>query len=56
MIDFTNEDNTMRYAEDLEDQENTFDEIYDNKLQNDYYFYKKPFKENGKLDDVFDFE
>jgi Zn-finger nucleic acid-binding protein len=55
MIDFTNEDNTMRYAEDLEDQENTFDEIYDNKLQNDYYFYKKPFKESGKLDNVFDF-
>jgi hypothetical protein len=34
----------------------TFDEIYDNKLQNDYYDYKKPSKESEKLDDVFDFE
>ncbi len=56
MIDFTNEENTMRSAQDLVDQEDTFDENYDNKLQNDYYFYKKPFKESGKLDDVFDFE
>ncbi len=24
--------------------------------QNDYYYYKSPFKENGKLDDMFDFE
>jgi Zn-finger nucleic acid-binding protein len=56
MIKFTNEDNTMRYTEDLEDQENTFDENYDNKLQNGYYYYKKLFKESRKLDDVFDFE
>jgi Zn-finger nucleic acid-binding protein len=47
MIDFTNEGNTMRFAEDLEDQENTFDENYDDKLQNDYYFYKNHLRKVG---------
>jgi hypothetical protein len=27
-----------------------------NLRKNDYYYYKSPFKENGKLDDMFDFE
>lgn len=56
MVDFTYEDNIMQYAENFEDQDNAFDENYDNKLQNDYYYYKKPFKESGNLDDMFDFE
>jgi uncharacterized protein len=56
MLDFTDEDNKIQYTEDFEDRANPFDENYDNKLQNDYYYYKKPFKENGKLDDVVDFE
>ena len=56
MLDFTNEDNITQSIEDLGEQENTFDENYENKHQNDYYYYKKPFKESGKLDDVFDFE
>ena len=56
MLDITDEDNITQYAEDLKDQENTFDDNYDNKPQNDYYYYKKPFKESGKLDEAFDFE
>ncbi len=56
MLDFTKEDNITQNAKDLEEQMNTFDENYNNELQNDYYYYKKPFKESGKLDDVFDFE
>ena len=56
MLDFTDEDTITPYAEDLKDQENTCDDNYDNKPQNDYYYYKKPFKESGKLDDAFDFE
>ena len=54
IFDFT-DDNDKKYksAKDLQD---TVDENHDNKLQNDYYYYKKPFKENEKLDDMFDFE
>ena len=40
----------------VKDFQDTVDENQDNKLQNDYYYYKKPFKENEKLDDMFDFE
>ena len=35
--------------------QDTVDENQDNKF-NDSYYYKKPFKENEKLDDMFDFE
>jgi Zn-finger nucleic acid-binding protein len=47
MIDFTKEDTTMQYAEDLEDHENSFNEYYDNKLQNDYYYYKNHLRKLG---------
>jgi len=28
----------------------------ENNTNDDFYYYKKPFKENGRLDDLFDFE
>jgi uncharacterized protein len=40
----------------VEDFQDIVNESHDNKLQNEYYYYKKPFKENEKLDDMFDFE
>ena len=46
--------NTLLY--DFQDKENIVDQNHSNKLENDYYYYKKPFKENEKLDDMFDFE
>ena len=41
--------------QEVNDFQDTVDENQDNSLENDYY-YKKPFKENEKLDDMFDFE
>ena len=46
-------DKKMQEVKDFQD---TIDENHDNKLENDYYYYKKPFKENGKPDDMFNFE
>ena len=57
IFDFTDSGyKKIHSAKDLQDNEDTIDETPDNKLQNDYYYYKKPFKENEKLDDMFDFE
>ncbi len=56
ILGFTGGDKKIRLADDLYDEENTIDENHDNKLENDYYYYKKPFKENEKLDDMFDFD
>jgi Zn-finger nucleic acid-binding protein len=53
MFDFTEGDKKIQQLPDFQD---TIDENHDNKLQNEYYYYKKPFKENGNLDDMFDFE
>ena len=54
IFDFTdNGDKEMQQDKDLQDTE---DGNQDNKLGNDYYYYKRPFKENEKLDDMFDFE
>jgi Zn-finger nucleic acid-binding protein len=54
IFDFTDDhDKKMQEVKDLQD---TVDENQDNKRESDYYYYKKPFKENEKLDDMFDFE
>ncbi len=53
MFDFTEGDKKMQQ---LQDFQNTINEIQGNKLQNDYSYYKKQFMENQKLDDIFDFE
>jgi len=48
IFDFTDDgDKKIQTVEDLQERENTVDESQDNKLQNEYYYYKKPFKENG---------
>jgi uncharacterized protein len=55
-FDFTNkggDKDNMTY-QDFQSKKNSNDENVDNKLE--YYYYKKPFKENGKIDDMFDFE
>ena len=41
--------------QEVKDFQDTVDDNRNLKLENDYY-HKKPFKENEKLDDVFDFE
>ena len=41
--------------QEVNDFQDTGDENQDNSLENDYYC-KNPFKENEKLDDMFDFE
>jgi len=52
--DFTDyRDIKIQAVKDLQD---TADENQGNRLENDYYYHKKPFKENGKLDDMFGFE
>lgn len=58
MFDFANDgsDKNIQQKNDFQDNENTVDQNHGNKLENDYYYYKKPFKENEKLDDMFDFE
>ena len=61
-LDKDNSENLCAFTEDdkkiqqLQDFQDTIDENQDNKLQNDYYYYKKQFRENEKLDDMFDFE
>jgi len=40
--------------QDFQSKKNSNDENVDNKLE--YYYYKKPFKENEKIGDMFDFE
>ena len=54
-FDFTNEggdkDNTT--YQDFQPKENSNDENVKNKLE---YYYKKPFKESEKIDEMFDFE
>ena len=55
-FDFTDkvgDKDNMTY-QDFQSKKNSNDENVDNKLE--YYYYKKPFKENGKIDDMFDFE
>ena len=42
--------------QEVKDFHDTVDDNQDLKLENDYYYHKKPFKENEKLDDMFDFE
>jgi Zn-finger nucleic acid-binding protein len=57
IFDFTKDgDEKIKSVNDFQGSEDTIDQNPDNKLQKDYYFYKKPFKENEKLDDMFDFE
>lgn len=57
IFDFTDDgDKKIQTVENFHEREDTVDENQDNKLQNEYYYYKKPFKENGNLDDMFDFE
>ena len=52
-FDFTDRgDMKMQEVKDLQD---AVDENQDNKLEN-YYYYEKPFKENERLGDMFDFE
>jgi uncharacterized protein len=55
-FDFTDEggDKDNMTYQDFQSKKNSNDENVDNKLE--YYYYKKPFKENGKIDDMFDFE
>jgi Zn-finger nucleic acid-binding protein len=55
-FDFTDEggDKDNMTYQDFQPKEDSNDENVDNKLE--YYYYKKPFKENGKIDDMFDFE
>ena len=53
IFDFT--DRGDMKMQEVKDLDHTVDENQDNKLENDYY-YKKPFKENERLDDMFDFE
>jgi Zn-finger nucleic acid-binding protein len=61
-LDKDNSENLFAFTEDdkkiqqLQDFQDTIDENQGNKLQNDYYYYKKQFRENEKLDDMFDFE
>lgn len=61
-LDKDNSENLFVFTEDdkriqqLQDFQDTIDENQGNKLQNDYYYYKKQFRENEKLDDMFDFE
>ena len=52
IFDFTDDDQKVK----VEDFQDIVNESHGNKLQNEYYYYKKPFKENEKLDDMFDFE
>ncbi len=57
IFDFTEDgDEKIKPVNDFQGNEDTIDQNPDNKLQKNYYYYKKPFKENGKLDDMFDFE
>jgi uncharacterized protein len=55
-FDFTDEggDKDNMTYQDFQSKKNSNDENVDNKRE--YYYYKKPFKENGKIDDMFDFE
>jgi Zn-finger nucleic acid-binding protein len=53
LFDFTEDDKKIQQLQDFQD---TIDENQGNKLQNDYYYYKKQFRENEKLDNMFDFE
>ena len=54
IFDFTDRGDIK--IQEVKDFQDTVDENQDNKLENDYYYYKKPFKENERLDDMFDFE
>jgi Zn-finger nucleic acid-binding protein len=58
IFDFTDDasDKNILQKNDFQIKEDTVDQNHDTKLENDYYYYKKPFKENGNLDDMFDFE
>jgi Zn-finger nucleic acid-binding protein len=57
IFDFTEDgDEKIKLVNDFQDSEDTIDQNPDNKLQKDYYYYKKPFKKNEKIDDMFDFE
>jgi uncharacterized protein len=55
-FDFIDEDGDKDNTtyQDFQPKENSNDENVENKLE--YYYYKKPFKENEKIDDMFDFE
>ena len=53
IFDFTDKGDIK--IQEVKDFQDTADENQDIKLKNDYY-YKKPFKENERLDDMFDFE
>ena len=53
IFDFTDRGDIK--IQEVKDFQDTADENQDIKLKNDYY-YKKPFKENERLDDMFDFE
>jgi hypothetical protein len=52
IFDFTDNDQKVK----VEDFQDIVNESHDNELPNEYYHYKKPFKENERLDDMFDFE
>ena len=54
-FDFTDEggDKDNMTYQDFQLKKNSNDENIDNKLE---YYYKKPFKGNEKIDDMFDFE
>ena len=54
IFDFT--DYGDKKIQEVKDFQDTVDENQDHELEKDYYYYKKPFKEDGKLDDMFDFE
>jgi Zn-finger nucleic acid-binding protein len=55
-FDFTDQggDKDNMTYQDFQSKEDSNDENVDNKLE--YYYHKKPFKENEKIDDMFDFE
>jgi uncharacterized protein len=55
-FDFIDEDGDKDNTtyQDFQPKENSNDENVENKLE--YYYYKKPFKENEKIDNMFDFE
>jgi uncharacterized protein len=55
-FDFIDEDDDKDNTtyQDFQPKENSNDENVENKLE--YYYYKKPFKENEKIDNMFDFE